>query len=175
MQKQQDAITQLQDAASRPTELNTLKDIDAEITYQQGLRENASAEELAVIDAEIQRLNDLKTAFERSSHVDVGLDKIQTYRQLEKELQYYTDLLKTATETERIEIQKQINALNDLKKKWDDTLDELKKPEDISRLNTIRSLDDAISYYQTKQKNASASEIDDIQRTVLELEKNAMP
>lgn len=171
LQKQQDAITQLQEAASRPTELNTLKDIDAEITYQQGLRENASAEGLAVIDAEIQRLNDLKMAFERSSHIDIGLDKIQTYRQLEKELQYYTDLLNTATETERIEIQKQINALNDLKKKWDDTLDELKKPEDISRLNTIRSLDDAISYYQTKQKNASASEIDDIQRTVVELEK----
>lgn len=171
LQKQQDAITQLQEAASRPTELKTLKDIDAEITYQQSLRENASAEELAGIDAEIQRLNDLKTAFERNAHVDVGTDKIQTYRQLEKELQYYTDLLKTATETERIEIQKQINALNDLKKKWDETLDELKKPEDISRLNTIRSLDDAISYYQTKQKNASASEIDDIQHTVMELEK----
>lgn len=171
LQKQQDAITQLQEAASRPTELKTLKDIDAEITYQQSLRENASAEELAAIDTEIQRLNDLKTAFERSAHVDVGIDKIQTYRQLEKELQYYTDLLKTATETERIEIQKQINALNDLKKKWDETLDDLKRPEDISRLNTIRSLDDAISYYQTKQKNASASEIDDIQRTVLELEK----
>ena len=171
LQKQQDAITQLQEAASRPTELKTLKDIDAEITYQQSLRENASAEELAAIDAEIQRLNDLKTAFERNAHVDVGIDKIQTYRQLEKELQYYTDLLKTATETERAEIQKQINALNDLKKKWDETLDDLKKPEDISRLNTIRSLDDAISYYQTKQKNASASEIDDIQRTVLELEK----
>lgn len=171
LQKQQDAITQLQEAASRPTELNTLKDIDAEITYQQGLRENASASELAGIDAEIQRLNDLKTAFERNAHVDVGIDKIQTYRQLEKELQYYTDLLKTATETERVEIQKQINALNDLKKKWDETLDDLKKPEDISRLNTIRSLDDAISYYQTKQKKASTSEIDDIQRTVLELEK----
>ncbi|HBC28879.1 MAG TPA: phage tail tape measure protein [Prevotellaceae bacterium] len=171
LQKQQDAITELQEVASRPTELKTLKDIDAEIAYQQSLRENASAEELAGIDAEIQRLNDLKTAFERNAHVDVGIDKIQTYRQLEKELQYYTDLLKTATETERLEIQKQINALNDLKKKWDETLDDLKKPEDISRLNTIRSLDDAISYYQTKQKNASASEIDDIQRTVLELEK----
>ena len=171
LQKQQDAIARLQEAASRPTELKTLKDIDAEISYQQGLRETASASELAAIDAEIQRLNDLKTAFERNAHVDIGIDKIQTYRQLEKELQYYSDLLKTATETERTEIQKQINALGDLKKKWDDTLDELKKPEDISRLNTIRSLDEAISYYQTKQKNASASEIDGIQRTVLELEK----
>ena len=171
LQKQQDAIAKLQEAAGRPTELKTLKDIDAEISYQQNLRETASASDLAAIDAEIQRLNDLKTAFERNAHVDVGIDKIQTYRQLEKELQYYSELLKTATETERTEIQKQINALNDLKKKWDDTLDELKKPEDISRLNTIRSLDEAISYYQTKQKNASASEIDDIQRTVLELEK----
>ena len=171
LQKQQDAIAKLQETASRPTELKTLKDIDAEISYQQNLRETASASELAAIDTEIQRLNDLKTAFERNAHVDVGIDKIQTYRQLEKELQYYSELLKTATETERTEIQKQINALNDLKKKWDDTLDELKKPEDISRLNTIRSLDEAISYYQTKQKNASASEIDDIQRTVLELEK----
>lgn len=171
LQKQQDAITKLQEVASRPTELNTLKDIDAEIAYQQSLRETASATELAAIDAEILRLNDLKTAFERNAHVDVGIDKIQTYRQLEKELQYYSDLLKTATETERTEIQKQINALNDLKKKWDETLDDLKKPEDISRLNTIRSLDDAISYYQTKQKKASASEIDGIQRTVMELGK----
>lgn len=171
LQKQQDAIAKLQEVASRPAELKTLQDIDAEISYQQSLRETASASELAAIDAEIQRLNDLKTAFERNAHVDVGIDKIQTYRQLEKELQYYADLLKTATETERVEIQKQINALNDLKKKWDETLDDLKKPEDISRLNTIRSLDEAISYYQTKQKNASASEIDGIQRTVLELEK----
>lgn len=171
LQKQQDAIAKLQEAAGRPTELKTLKDIDAEISYQQNLRETASASEFAAIDTEIQRLNDLKTAFERNAHVDVGIDKIQTYRQLEKELQYYSELLKTATETERTEIQKQINALNDLKKKWDDTLDELKKPEDISRLNTIRSLDEAISYYQTKQKNASSSEIDDIRRTVLELEK----
>ena len=171
LQKQQDAIAKLQEAASRPTELKTLQDIDAEISYQQSLRETASASELAAIDAEIQRLNDLKTAFERNAHVDVGIDKIQTYRQLEKELQYYADLLKTATETERVEIQKQINALNDLKKKWDETLDDLKKPEDISRLNTIRSLDEAISYYQTKQKNVSASEIDGIQRAVLELEK----
>lgn len=171
LQKQQDAIAKLQEAASRPTELKTLKDIDAEIAYQQGLRESASETELAAIDAEILRLNDLKTAFERNAHVKVGIGEIQTYRQLEKELQYYTDLLKTATETKRKEIQKQINALNDLKKKWDETLDDLKKPEDISRLNTIRSLDDAISYYQTKQKKASASEIEDIQRTVMELEK----
>lgn len=171
LQRQQDAITKAQEAAARPVELNTLKDIDAEIAYQQGLREDATASELAGIDAEIRRLNGLKTAFERSSHVDVGTDKIRTYRQLEEELQYYTDLMKDATVGERAEVQKQVNALNALKRKWDDTLAELKRPEDISRLDTVRSLDDAISYYQDRQRNASAAEIADIRRTVLELER----
>ena len=171
LQEQQDAITRIQDAVSNPKELNTLGDIDKAISYQQELRNRASATELKGIDQEISRLNDLKTAFERNAHVDVGIDKITTYRQLESELQYYNDLLKTATENERTEIQKQINALNALRDKWDETLDELKKPEDISRLDTIDSLDKAISYYEGKQKKASAAEISDIARTISALEK----
>ena len=171
LQEQQDAITRIQDAVSNPKELNTLGDIDKAISYQQELRNRASATELKGIDQEISRLNDLKTAFERNAHVDVGIDKITTYRQLESELQYYNDLLKTATASERTEIQKQINALNALRDKWDETLDELKKPEDISRLDTIDSLDKAISYYEGKQKKASAAEISDIARTISALEK----
>lgn len=171
LQKQQEAISRLQELVARPTELNSLDDINKELTYQQGLRDRATKSELAGIDKEIQRLNDLKTAFERNAHIDVGLDKIKTYKQLEEEIQFYSDLLKTATEEERIEIQKQINALNDLRKKWDDTLAELKKPEDIARLNSIEELDTAISYYQSKQKKASASEISEIERTIMALEK----
>ena len=82
LQAQQDAITRLQDAVGNPKELNTLDDIDKAISYQQALRGRASAKELAGIDREISRLNDLKTAFERNAHVDVGIDKITTYRQL---------------------------------------------------------------------------------------------
>ncbi|MDY2833468.1 MAG: phage tail tape measure protein [Sodaliphilus pleomorphus] len=171
LQEQQDAITHLQDAVGNPKELNTLGDIDKAISYQQELRSRASATELAGIDREISRLNDLKTAFERNAHVDVGIDKITTYRQLESELQYYSDMLKTATASERTEIQKQINALNALRDKWDETLEELKKPDDISRLDTIDSLDKAISYYEGKQKKASAAEISDIARTIGALER----
>ncbi len=171
LQAQQDAITRIQDAVGNPKELNTLDDIDKAISYQQKLRSKASATELKGIDQEISRLNDLKTAFERNAHVDVGIDKITTYHQLESELQYYNDLLKTATASERTEIQKQINALNALRDKWDETLEELKKPEDISRLDTIDSLDKAISYYEGKQKKASAAEISDIARTISALEK----
>lgn len=171
LQKQQDLLKQIEAQALRPKELKTLSDIDAEISYQQTLRDRASKNELAAIDKEISRLNDLKTAFERSSHVDIGIDKITTYKQLEEELQYYSDLLKTATATERVEIQKKINTLNDLKKKWDETLADLKAPEDIDRLNTIEKLDEAISYYQAKQKKASGEEISAIGETITNLNK----
>ena len=170
LQAQQDAITRIQDAVGNPKELNTLADIDKAISYQQELRGRASATQLAGIDREISRLNDLKTAFERNAHVDVGIDKITTYRQLESELQYYSDLLKTATASERTEIQKHINALNALRDKWDETLQELKKPDDISRLDTIDSLDKAISYYGDLKRKSSRDEVEDIHHTISTLQ-----
>lgn len=159
------------DHAKRPNELNTLEKIDAELQYQQQLRKKASNEKLAGIDSEIKRLNTLRTAFEDSSHVALRLDEIKTYEQLDNEIAFYTKKLKTATDTERVQIQQQINALGDLKKKWDETLAGLKAPEDISRLNTMEKLDEAITYYQAKQKKASGEEISSIGATIVALEQ----
>lgn len=159
------------DYAKRPKELNTLEKIDAELQYQQQLRKKASNEKLAGIDSEIKRLNALRTAFEDSSHVALRLDEIKTYEQLDNEIAFYTKKLKTATDTERTQIQQQINALGDLKKKWDETLAGLKAPEDISRLNTMEKLDEAITYYQAKQKKASGEEISSIGATITALEQ----
>ena len=132
--------------AGRPKELDTLGKIDVEIQRQQQLRKKAGRNQLTAIDSEIKRLNTLRTAFEDSSHVGLRLDEIKTYEQLDGEIAFYTKKLKTATDTERVEIQKQINALGDLKKKWDETLAGLKAPEDITRLNTMEKLDEAITY-----------------------------
>ena len=159
------------DHAKRPKELNTLEKIDAELQYQQQLRKKASNEKLAGIDSEIKRLNTLRTAFEDSSHAALRLDEIKTYEQLDNEIAFYTKKLKTATDTERTQIQQQINALGDLKKKWDETLAGLKAPEDISRLNTMEKLDEAITYYQAKQKKASGEEISSIGATITALEQ----
>ena len=159
------------DHAKRPKELNTLEKIDAELQYQQQLRKKASNEKLAGIDSEIKRLNTLRTAFEDSSHAALRLDEIKTYEQLDNEIAFYTKKLKTATDTERVQIQQQINALGDLKKKWDETLAGLKAPEDISRLNTMEKLDEAITYYQAKQKKASGEEISSIGATITALEQ----
>lgn len=155
----------------RPKELDSLEKIDAEIQRQQQLRKKAGKEQLTTIDSEIKRLNTLRTAFEDSSHVDLLRDEITTYEQLESEIAFYTKKLKTATDTERVEIQKQINALNGLKKKWDETLADLKAPEDIGPLNTIEKLDEAVGYYQAKQKKASGAEISAIGETIVALER----
>lgn len=166
----QAVIEQQWAAANRPAELNTLQAIDAEIEYQQGLRERATADNIAGIDAEIARLNTLRTALEDSAHTEVGIDQITTYEQLNAELSYYEAKLQRTTGTERAEVQKWINDLKRLRGEWDATLVAMNAPGDISTLDTISELDSAISYYSTKQKTASASEIVDIQRTIEALE-----
>lgn len=166
----QAVIEQQWAAANRPAELNTLQAIDAEIEYQQGLRERATADNIAGIDTEIARLNALRTALEDSAHSEVGIDQITTYEQLNAELSYYEAKLQRTTGTERAEVQKWINDLKRLRGEWDATLAAMNAPGDISTLDTISELDSAISYYSTKQKTASASEIVDIQRTIEALE-----
>ena len=166
----QTVIEQQWASANRPEELNTLQAIDAEIEYQQSLRATATAENIAGIDAEISRLNALKTALEDSAHTEVSLDQITTYEQLNTELSYYEAKLQRATATERAEIQKWINDLKRLRGEWDATLATMNAPGDISTLDTITELDNAISYYSNQQKNATALEIVNIQRTIQALE-----
>lgn len=162
----QKAVQQEVDAASRPTSLDTLEDIDAQLLYQQQLRKQASKEKLSQIDAEIKRLNNLKTAFEDSSHVALKTEEIKTYEQLDEEIAFYEKQLKKATSTERVEIQKHILALQKLRHEWDDTLATLTKPAHIGTLNSMEELDKAISYYGALQRKASAQEVENIQRTI---------
>lgn len=156
----------VQKEAQRPASLNTLEDIDREISYQRTLRQKATAENIAGIDAEIKRLEELRAELERSGFVPTPIADIETYEQLNRELAYYTALLDKADAAQRVTVQKSINDLNELKKAWDYELDDLKKPGSVSALNTIEELDEAISYYQQKQKRASGEEIQNIQRTI---------
>lgn len=168
--EKQHAVEQQLAAAQLSKEPKTLQEIDDALRFQQSLRKTATAEDIAGIDAEIRRLNDMKTALEDCSHVSVPIGQIHTYKQLGDEISYYESRLQQATETERVEIKAHIRELQELKERWDDTLSELDVPGDITRLNTISDLDEAITYYSARQKKASASEIADIQRTIAQLE-----
>lgn len=163
--------------AQKPEEIQSVGDIQSleqvnkAIEYQQKLRNSATAEELKGIDAEIKRLNDLKTAFEDSTHVELKTEEIKTYRQLEEEISFYSRQLKTASEADRKKIQAHIVDLEELKKKWDDVLEEMSKPGDISTLKTIEDLDEAISWYGNHQKKVSGQEYLDIQKIINALQQ----
>ena len=166
-----EAIDMAQKEAARPATLTTLEDIDRELSYQRTLRQKATAENIAGIDAEIKRLEDLRTQLEQTGFIPTPIADIKTYEQLNRELAYYTALLEKADATQRETVQKSINDLNELKKAWDYVLEDLKKPGDVSTLNTIEKLDEAINYYQQKQKKATGEEIQNIQRTIDAYEK----
>jgi hypothetical protein len=164
-------IELLMKQAERPIELNSLQDIDDELQYQQALRARASKENLAGIDAEIKRLDELRKQMDKSGHTATPIGNIKTYEQLNKELSYYTDALNTSTVNERGNIQLQINALEALKKKWDNIQADFKKPGDISTLNSIEDLDDAITYYSDLQKRQSTDEVQNTQKVINALEE----
>lgn len=163
-------------AMQRPAKLETLQDIDKEIEYQQKLRSTASKEAISGIDAEISKLETLKNYIENATVIDTPDSALKTYEQLNIKLAYYNELLEKATEEQRPEIQKHINDIEGIKKAWDDSLAALNKPGDITQLNTIEKLDEAVRYYQEQQSKQSADEIQNTQRTIdaLEAKRKAM-
>lgn len=163
-------------AMQRPAKLETLQDIDKEIEYQQKLRATASKEAISGIDAEISKLETLKNYIENATVIDTPDGALKTYEQLNIKLAYYNELLEKGTEEQRPEIQKHINDIEGIKKAWDDSLAALNKPADISQLDTIEKLDEAVRYYQEQQSKQSADEIQNTQRTIdaLEAKRKAM-
>ena len=163
-------------AMQRPAKLETLQDIDKEIEYQQKLRATASKEAISGIDAEISKLETLKNYIENATVIDTPDNALKTYEQLNIKLAYYNELLEKATEEQRPEIQKHINDIEGIKKAWDDSLAALNKPGNITQLDTIEKLDEAVRYYQEQQSKQSADEIQNTQRTIdaLEAKRKAM-
>lgn len=163
-------------AMQRPAKLETLQDIDKEIEYQQKLRATASKEAISGIDAEISKLETLKNHIENATVIDTPDNALKTYEQLNIKLAYYNELLEKATEEQRPEIQKHINDIEGIKKAWDDSLAALNKPGNITQLDTIEKLDEAVRYYQEQQNKQSADEIQNTQRTIdaLEAKRKAM-
>ena len=163
-------------AMQRPAKLETLQDIDKEIEYQQKLRATASKEAISGIDAEISKLETLKNYIENATVIDTPDSALKTYEQLNIKLAYYNELLEKATGEQRPEIQKHVNDIEGIKKAWDNSLAALNKPGDITQLDTIEKLDEAVRYYQEQQSKQSADEIQNTQRTIdaLEAKRKAM-
>lgn len=168
--KKKEAIELAQKVAGMPTEIKSLQDITDALEVLRAQRNTATKEEIAGIDARIKELQQLQATFEHADAFGVADDELKTYDQLNAKIAYYRAELETAAGEDRALIQERINDLERLKKKWDEALAALKKPADISALDTIEKLDEAISYYNALQKKAGADEVQTIQTVIAALE-----
>lgn len=163
-----DAVYQIDLATAksqRPQSLDTLKDISEEIKYQQFLRENASGEDIAAIDQEIDRLNVLGKKMELSARVPVPVDQIESFHELNEELSVATELLDyVSTAEERMSVSNRISALQ--KKKEQMQSEGEPKPGDLKELNTLEELSKARQYYAKQQEKADADEYQSLQKTI---------
>lgn len=169
-EKKLQAMELLKMAAQRPQELETLEDISKELEYQNALYEQAEDAARPAIDAERKRLEMLREEKERKNYSPGPVEELKTYAQLNEAVAYYEWLVENGTEKERIFARQHLNDLDKVKRKWDEVLDELSAPGDISTLDSIEKLDDAISYIDGKIQRASDDEIAALQRTKMAYE-----
>ncbi len=156
LKKKQEALKLLHNEYARPAQLNTLSDYEDEIAYQESLLKNASLAEAQAINGVIKKLREEKEAFEKVQHIPVSIDKITTQKQLSEELNYYNELLETGNAAERMFAQRNINALNDLRKKWDNILADLTEPKELGVCESVEELEGAIGILEARAKRSGA-------------------
>jgi hypothetical protein len=152
-------------------EIETLGEIESEISYNEKLMKSAGTSERAEISKTIGALKRKRAEMENMAHEDVLTGEITTYERLDGEISYYEGRLKRCTETERGEIQKRINELKKLREAWDWTLEEASRPAEIGSLKNVGELEEAISWYSNQMQRQSAEEIEATQRTITALER----
>lgn len=168
------AVKAMLDEYNRPTSLDTLEDIDKEIQYQRTLRSKATADNIGDIDKEIKRLDGLRQAMEQSGHVELTTmnisEQVTSYERLNQELTFYQQRLNQAnTDVARAEAQALIDRLNELKAAWDAALGS--KTGDASKVNTLREVDAALSYWQQHLQTVTGDELTATQATINALQK----
>ena len=157
------AFKDLTDAATMPTELKTLDDYDKKLAALRNDRKTASKEQIAQIDAEIEKLEAAKQILEDESVAALKDEEIRTYDQLNKKLAYYNRLLKSGDATQREFAQQGINRLNKLQEAWDEALDAMSLP---TTTNNLKDIDAAISFYTARQQKEDADQIQKTQAII---------
>lgn len=163
----QEEIEKTYKALSLPVTMNSLEDIEAHLSYWQSVKPGAKTDaERSRIEAEIQRLNDLKTAFELASYTPLKDEEIKTFKQLDREIEYYTALVQNAAGADRTAAQQKLDARNKLKEVWQEELEMVSQPAPIGQLDTLKDLDDALAYYQARTQRQQGDELSGTYRII---------
>ncbi len=157
--------------ANGASSLELMQAIDRELNYQRALRKTAAAEEQQQIDDKIGRLETLQQYSEHAGVIGMDNSALRSYDQLDIKLNYYRTLVNQVATESRPAILRHIKDLEDIRARWEAADKAATTETDISRLNTLKELGDAIGYLQTKQQEASGEEIQQIQQEIDKLEE----
>jgi hypothetical protein len=137
--------------AEAKKEKDALEQIEEQIRANQKAAMTASDEELPAIREETlqliakrDKLREVQDSITKSDYTPPAISAIKTYEDLDKAMQYYSDLLHKAQPEDRADIQATINALNKLKEGWDKALNPSKP--------SASALDEYIDRLTTKNK-----------------------
>jgi hypothetical protein len=173
LQNKKDALEQQIAEAAAPATPTTLNEYDRVISALNAARNNANAPQIVEIDQQIAAYKKERDALDGTSRQELAPDKIKTYAELNDQLSLYNNKLQNAGASERESIQKTINKLNALKEAWDEALSEISAPGENGPIDTLESINKAITYYQKKLQSATADQVGSIQKTINLLNKKA--
>jgi TP901 family phage tail tape measure protein len=153
-----------------PKEMKNLSDYDAWLSFLNSAAVTATAEEYVKLKQSIKDVQRQRDEFEAAAEPVLNVEDIKTSEDLEKAISRVSDKLSKATLADRAALIKEKNVLLDLQRTWEDYEESLTAPKDISQLNTVRELSNAVSYYQALQEKQSAEEITNTQKVINKLE-----
>jgi TP901 family phage tail tape measure protein len=153
-----------------PKEMKNLSDYDAWLSFLNSAAVTATAEEYVKLKQSIKDVQRQRDEFEAAAEPVLKVEDIKTSEDLEKAISRVGDKLSKATLADRAALIKEKNVLLDLQRTWEDYEESLTAPKDISQLNTVRELSNAVSYYQALQEKQLAEEITNTQKVINKLE-----
>lgn len=151
--------------------LESYDDFSKMIAHVEARLQQATGEEIKELMALKRSYEEQQKAFERNNHLKIDPEKITSYRRLEEEIAFYTELLQEGTDEERKFATENLPALQKKRKEMELLISSVgvaSKPQDAKTLDELSA---AISLFDEKINQANADEIDGYQRTKMAFEK----
>lgn len=137
----------------------TIEDITRRVSLLENKKKSASEEEIRSINDEILALNKKKQALEdASSFRPKPTGELQTYEELDEAAEFYAQQVQKGTAEVRRSAQQQIDEINRIRAAWQEADRSVSTPLPPERLNSLKELEEAVTFFSEKQRKQNADE-----------------
>ena len=154
-----EAFDQTAEASLVSEDPKTIEDITRRVSLLENKKKSASEEEIRSINDEILALNKKKQALEdASSFRPKPTGELQTYEELDEAAEFYAQQVQKGTAEVRRSAQQQIDEINRIRAAWQEADRSVSTPLPPERLNSLKELEEAVTFYSEKQRKQNADE-----------------